>query len=350
MTKDRDEKDVIRARMAKTGESYAAARAQLARESDTSATPPEERSGDQDPGPRSIVTTPASGAAIEQSEGPESSAWHLLLALGAGNGVAARVLAGLGLPSGLTAPPVALGSAAAGTWQQAFEESLDLAVRYRRGSLESGFLLRAAVAVLRGEHVPAAQRDLLAALKQADLETLCKQAWQEHGAEGDARPAGEGVGSGGLFGRFTDRARAVVADAHSEARGLGHTWIGTEHLLLGLLADGGGVAAQSLTSGGAELTDLRDRVVAIIGEPEGSPEGQTHIPFTPGAKTVLELSVEESTALGHNYVGTEHLLLALISQGEGVATTALEQAGLNTDLLRDRVFTLLAGDPPEAPQ
>jgi hypothetical protein len=301
--------------------------------------------GDQDPAPRSIVTTPAAGAAIEQSQGPESSAWHLVLALGAGNGIAARVLAELGLPSGLTAPPVALGSAAAGTRAQALAEGLEIAIRERRGSLETAFLLRAAVGVLRSGHVPAEHRDLLAKLQQADLDALCKRAWEVHGAEGE-RPAA-GPGGEGLFARFTDRARVVVAGAHAEARELGHTWIGTEHLLLGLLA-GEGVAAKALSASGASVTDLRDRVVAIIGEPEDSPEGQTHIPFTPRAKTVLELSLEEATAIGHNYIGTEHLLLALISHGEGVAATALEQAGLAGDSLRERVFALLAGASPGA--
>src|SRR5829696_3245407 len=118
-----------------------------------------------------------------------------------------------------------------------------------------------------------------------------------------------------MFERFTDRARRVVVLAQEEARLLDHNYIGTEHILLGLVHEGGGVAAQALTQLGVSLEAVRDQVKEIIGRGAEAPTG--HIPFTPRAKKVLELSLREALELGHNYIGTEHILLGLLREGEG---------------------------------
>ena len=120
-----------------------------------------------------------------------------------------------------------------------------------------------------------------------------------------------------MFERFTDRARRVVVLAQEEARLLNHSYIGTEHILLGLIHEGEGVAAKALESLNISLEAVRAQVEEIIGQGGSSPSG--HIPFTPRAKKVLELSLREALQLGHNYIGTEHILLGLIREGEGVA-------------------------------
>ena len=120
-----------------------------------------------------------------------------------------------------------------------------------------------------------------------------------------------------MFERFTDRARRVVVLAQEEARMLNHNYIGTEHILLGLIHEGEGVAAKALESLGISLEGVRQQVEEIIGQGQQAPSG--HIPFTPRAKKVLELSLREALQLGHNYIGTEHILLGLIREGEGVA-------------------------------
>jgi len=135
-----------------------------------------------------------------------------------------------------------------------------------------------------------------------------------------------------MFTRFTDRARRVVVLAQDEARELGHSFAGTEHLLLGLLAEGEGIAALALESLGISLEVVRARVEEIIGRGQITASG--HIPFTPRAKKVLELSLREALQLGHNYIGTEHLLLGLLREGEGVAAQVL--AGFGTDHARVR--------------
>ena len=124
-------------------------------------------------------------------------------------------------------------------------------------------------------------------------------------------------GGVGMFERFTDRARRVVVLAQEEARMLNHDYIGTEHILLGLIHEGEGVAAKALESLGISLEAVRQQVEEIIGQGQQAPSG--HIPFTPRAKKVLELSLREALQLGHNYIGTEHILLGLIREGEGVA-------------------------------
>ena len=125
-----------------------------------------------------------------------------------------------------------------------------------------------------------------------------------------------------MFERFTDRARRVVVLAQEEARMLNHNYIGTEHILLGLIHEGEGVAAKALERMEISLEAVRAQVEEVIGQGQQAPSG--HIPFTPRAKKVLELSLREALQLGHNYIGTEHILLGLIHEGEGVAAKALE--------------------------
>ena len=128
-----------------------------------------------------------------------------------------------------------------------------------------------------------------------------------------------------MFERFTDRARRVVVLAQEEARMLNHNYIGTEHILLGLIHEGEGVAAKALESLNISLEAVRQQVEEIIGQGQAAPTG--HIPFTPRAKKVLELSLREALQLGHNYIGTEHILLGLIREGEGVAAQVLVKLG-----------------------
>jgi ATP-dependent Clp protease ATP-binding subunit ClpC len=145
-----------------------------------------------------------------------------------------------------------------------------------------------------------------------------------------------------MFERFTDRARRVVVLAQEEARRLNHNYVGTEHLLLGLLREGEGVAAKALTSLGISLEAVRGQVEEIIGQGQVTPTG--HIPFTSRAKKVLELSLREALQLGHNYIGTEHILLGLLSEGEGVAAQVLAKLGAGHARVREQVRRLLIGD------
>ena len=146
-----------------------------------------------------------------------------------------------------------------------------------------------------------------------------------------------------MFERFTDRARRVLVYAQEEARLLNHSFIGTEHILLGLLHDGEGVAAQALSELEISLEDVRERVEETIGlsgtVPTGSP------PFTPRAKKVLELSLREALQLGRNYIGTEHVLLGIVREGEGVAAQALVSLGADLARVRQTVILLLSGYP-----
>jgi ATP-dependent Clp protease ATP-binding subunit ClpA len=142
-----------------------------------------------------------------------------------------------------------------------------------------------------------------------------------------------------MFERFTDRARTVVVLAQEEARTLGHNYIGTEHLLLGLAAEGNGVGATVLAEAGLSREMLRADVVRIIGGVAGEPEGR--IPFTPRAKKVLEYSLREALKLSHNYIGTEHLLLAIVAEGEGVAAQILLSHGLGPVETKARVMEKL---------
>ena len=158
-----------------------------------------------------------------------------------------------------------------------------------------------------------------------------------HGQGG--RRGGGGVGWRSVFERFTERARRVVVLATEEARRLGHNYIGTEHILLGLVHEGEGVAAKALESLEISLEDVRQQVEEIIGEGGSPPTG--HIPFTPRAKKVLELSLRESRHLGHNYIGTEHILLGLIREGEGVGPQVLTKHGVSMERVREEVVSLL---------
>jgi ATP-dependent Clp protease ATP-binding subunit ClpC len=144
-----------------------------------------------------------------------------------------------------------------------------------------------------------------------------------------------------MFQKFTDRARRAVVRAQEEARTLNHDFIGTEHLLLGLVGEGHGVAAKALESLGISMEAVRQRVEDIV--PPGQVEVRSgHIPFTPRAKQVLELSLSESKLLGHRYIGTEHMLLGLLRLGEGVAAQVLTGLGADLDGVRERVVQLLA--------
>jgi len=144
-----------------------------------------------------------------------------------------------------------------------------------------------------------------------------------------------------VFERFTDRARRVVVLAQEEARMLNHNYIGTEHVLLGLVHEGEGVAAKALESLGISLEAVRQQVEEIIGQGQQAPS--VHIPFTPRAKKVMELALREATDLGHNYIGTEHLLLGLIREGEGVAAQVLVKLGADLPQVRQEVVQLLGG-------
>jgi len=148
-----------------------------------------------------------------------------------------------------------------------------------------------------------------------------------------------------MYERFTDRARRVIVLAQEEARMLNHHFIGTEHLLLGLLHEDEGVAAQALTQLGVSLDNVRSNVRTVIGQGDVPPVG--HIPFTPRAKKVQELALREALQLGHNYIGTEHILLGLIREGQGVGATILLRLGVQLNPLRQAVIEILNGPQPE---
>lgn len=143
-----------------------------------------------------------------------------------------------------------------------------------------------------------------------------------------------------MFERFTDRARRVVVLAQEQAMAFNHDYIGTEHLLLGLLTEGEGVAAQALTSVDVSLSAARQQVDEIIGHGPRPPSG--HIPFTPAAKSVLEASLRESLRLGHSHIGTEHLLLAVLAERDSAAVRILRAVGTDLERLRDAVMKLAA--------
>ena len=150
----------------------------------------------------------------------------------------------------------------------------------------------------------------------------------------------------GMFRRFTDRARRAVQLAQEQAQLLNHNYVGTEHLLLGLLGEGEGVAAKALESLGISLEAVRAQVEELIGHGQSAPAG--HIPFTPRAKQALELSLREALQLGHNYIGTEHILLGLAREGEGVAAELLVGFGAGHARLRDQVLQVLTGEGEQA--
>ena len=149
-----------------------------------------------------------------------------------------------------------------------------------------------------------------------------------------------------MFERFTEKAIKVIMLAQEEARRLGHNFVGTEQVLLGLIGEGTGIAAKTLKSMGVNLKDARVEVEKIIGR--GSGFVAVEIPFTPRAKRVLELSWDEARQLGHNYIGTEHLLLGLIREGEGVAARVLENLGVDLNKIRSNVVKMLGESKPQA--
>ena len=142
-----------------------------------------------------------------------------------------------------------------------------------------------------------------------------------------------------MFERFTDRARRVVVLAKEEARAFDHNYTGTEHLLLGLVGEREGIAGITLAEVGVDLTALRTFVVEQVGVPPGEPD--TRVPFTPRAKKVLELSLREALHLKHGYIGTEHILLGILREGEGMAVQALLAQGIDLESLRQKVVTRL---------
>jgi ATP-dependent Clp protease ATP-binding subunit ClpC len=150
---------------------------------------------------------------------------------------------------------------------------------------------------------------------------------------------------GRVFERFTDRARRVLTLAQEEARLLGHSFIGTEHLLLGLINDGDGLAAKALESLGLSLDVVRRRVTDIVPSASAGPSGSP--PFTPRAKKVLELSLREALQLGHSYIGTEHILLGVVREGEGVAAQVLISLGADLGRVRQRALEFMSGNVPD---
>jgi ATP-dependent Clp protease ATP-binding subunit ClpC len=144
-----------------------------------------------------------------------------------------------------------------------------------------------------------------------------------------------------VFERFTERARQVVVLAQTEARTLRHNYIGTEHLLLGLLREEEGLAARALASLGITVEEARAQVARVIGTGDDVVSGQ--IPFTPRAKKVLELSLKEALSLGHDYIGTEHILLGIAREREGVAAQVLLEFDADAEKVRDEVLRMLGG-------
>jgi hypothetical protein len=148
-----------------------------------------------------------------------------------------------------------------------------------------------------------------------------------------------------MFERFTDQARRVVVQAQEEARTLGHNYIGTEHILLGLLIEREGLAAQALSTLGISLDTAREQVVEIAGAGTGQMSG--HVPFTPRTKKVLELSLREAQRLGHDHIGTEHILLGLVREGDGVGAQILERQGASLDRVQEQVLAAVRAAPAE---
>jgi ATP-dependent Clp protease ATP-binding subunit ClpC len=152
-----------------------------------------------------------------------------------------------------------------------------------------------------------------------------------------------------MFERFTERARQVIVLAQAEARALEHDYIGTEHLLLGLLREEEGLAARVLKSFEVTVEEVRAEVTRIVGQGDGYQVQGGQIPFTPRAKKILEHSLREALDLGHNYIGTEHVLLGLLGEGEGVAVEILGRVGATPTAIRDELFRLLSGARAEMP-
>jgi ATP-dependent Clp protease ATP-binding subunit ClpA len=190
--------------------------------------------------------------------------------------------------------------------------------------------------------------ELAAAVKEAQLpvSAICQAALERAvrdvtSARGSDEPPGESRAWLGLFGRFTPRARQAVALAEQAARDVPHSYVGTEHVLLGVIDQGDNLGVKVLQSLDIEVEDLRGELTASMGPP--SQETQGHIPFTPWAKRVLELTTKESMSLGHNYIGCEHILLGLIADEDGTAGKVLRRMGVELRTTRRAVVTALSG-------
>jgi ATP-dependent Clp protease ATP-binding subunit ClpA len=191
-------------------------------------------------------------------------------------------------------------------------------------------------ALAAGKLGPAELAAWLAPRLHPDADTHAKEARMPRWLPGRKQPDKRR----GMFARFTERARRAVELTQEEARQLNHNYIGTEHVLLGLLREGEGIAARALRSFGVTHEAVRAQVEEIIGRGDTAPSG--HIPFTPRAKKVLELSLREALRLGHNYIGTEHVLLGLLREGEGLAAQVLVKLGVDLPRLRGEVLRMLA--------
>jgi ATP-dependent Clp protease ATP-binding subunit ClpA len=191
--------------------------------------------------------------------------------------------------------------------------------------------------------------DLAAAVREAQLPVsgVCQAALERAvrdvtSARGADRTPAEDRPDIGLFARFTQRARHAVTLAVQAAREVPHNYVGTEHVLLGIIDEGGGVGVKVLAPLGIEVADLRGELVASMGPPTGNAVGE-HLPFTPLAKRALEAATKESLTLAHNYIGTEHLLLALLATEDGLASQVLRRMGLELRTTRRAVITELTG-------
>jgi ATP-dependent Clp protease ATP-binding subunit ClpA len=204
--------------------------------------------------------------------------------------------------------------------------------------------------------------ELAAAVREAQLPVsgICQAALERavrdvSSARGVDEPPSEDRPSLGLFARFTTRARQAITLAEKTARDVPHNYVGTEHVLLGIVDEGGSLAIKVLASLDIELDDLRAELIASIGPPAAE-LAEGHIPFTPLAKRALELTTKEALSLGHNYVGCEHLLLGLLATEDGLASQVLRRMGLELRTTRRAVITALtafvraeAGSPAARP-
>jgi ATP-dependent Clp protease ATP-binding subunit ClpA len=179
----------------------------------------------------------------------------------------------------------------------------------------------------------------VSAVCQAALERAVRDVSSARGA--DRAPADERPDIG-LFARFTQRARHAVTLAERAAREIPHNYVGTEHVLLGIVDEGGGIGVRVMTPLGIEVADLRGELMASMRPPTGNALGE-HLPFTPLAKRALEAATKEALTLGHNYIGTEHLLLALLATEDGLASQVLRRMGLELRTTRRAVITMLTG-------
>lgn len=332
MTRDKYEKAVIRARMAKTGESYTTAKGQLSREA-LEPTPPAEA--------QLVFTAPARRAVGMWSQHDGRSGWHLVLSLHLAEGTGRRVLEALGVPPGFEYlsdwdnPHPSGGS----SWADAMAE----VARRTSGStpVDTGQLLQAAVKVLMPEEVPAVHREHAEKLRGANLAALCAADAREHGAE---PMVFEGT-QRGLYERKTVQLSRAERAEWDEARALNHNYIGTEHQLLGLLTQADGRAATLLAEHGVSLEVVRAAVEQILGRGEGALEPT--LAYSPRATTVSHLCRREADDLLDPHIGTEHLLLALLYEDDGVAAQILRDHGLTTEACRAAVVARRGHWPAE---